>query len=387
MFLAKNFYKDIRPRLEANTLANVRNVVVFAWDRKSEVNRRTTLEGAKVLSFHPVRLERESKFGLAIGAVAFQVMLVLATVRLAARIKDRPIVHAHDFNTLIPGIILRKLRLASALVYDCHEFSFSAYNELFNPLIGKIVQVLEEHLVKYADVVITVSDPVANYLSQFGRKANVIYNCPKKSDAPTISKSDARKKLHLPYDKFIIANIGEIRYDSTVHLLLEAFRSELVEKSNLHLLIVGHKGPLGHNIIDVNEARRDNVTILPYVERRTALTYMSASDIVWAVYFSDHASWNPRLTLPWKFFDALACGVPMIVEAGTLRSKLVDKFSCGWILNSLDAESIRKLLLDIYGNPNLYRKTVQAVRVANSILDISWENMSEKLIRIYDALP
>jgi glycosyltransferase involved in cell wall biosynthesis len=387
MFLAKNFHKDIRPRLEANTLVHTRNVLVFAWDRKSEVDKRTALEGAEVLSFHPVRLGRESKLGLTMGAVAFQVMLVLATVRFAARIKERPIVHAHDFNTLIPGIILRKLGLSSALVYDCHEFSFAAYNELFNPLMGKIVQVLEEHLVKYADVVITVSNPVAKYLSQFGRRANVIYNCPKKNDAPTISKRDARTKLRLPHDKFIIASIGEIRYDSTVDVLFKAFSSELVHQTKLHLLIIGHKGPLGHHILDANEEPKENVTILPYVERRTALTYTSASDIVWAVYRSEgYASWNPRLTLPWKFFDALACGVPMIVEARTLRSELVNKFDCGWVLNRLESESISKLLLDISANPDLYQSRVQATRLANSKLNISWERMSEELVRIYDKL-
>jgi hypothetical protein len=77
----------------------------------------------------------------------------------------------------------------------------------------------------------------------------------------------------------------------------------------------------------------------------------------------------------------------MIVEAGTLRSELVHKFNCGWILDSVKPESIRKLLLNISGNPDLYQKRVHAVRVANSRLNISWESMSEKLIRIYDAPP
>ena len=170
--------------------------------------------------------------------------------------------------------------------------------------------------------------------------------------------------------------------------IAKAFSTELVERSKLYLLIAGHRGPLGHERVDASETRKENVTILPYVERRTALTYMSASDIVWAVYRSDsYASWNPRLTLPWKFFDALACGVPMVVEAGTLRSELVNKFECGWILDKLEPESICKLILNIAGNANLYQKRVQAIRVANSRLNISWENMSEKLIRIYDALP
>jgi glycosyltransferase involved in cell wall biosynthesis len=390
MFLAKTFHKDIRPRLEAAALVKAKcKVVIFAWDRKFEINDTTTLDGARVWSFHHVRLGDESKIGLVLGAVTLQPLLLLASIKFIRRIRERPTIHSHDFNTLLPGKLLRNLGLASALVYDCHEFSFAAYTELFNKVLGKAVRVLEAHLVKSADLVITVSNPLAQYLGHFARQVHVIYNCPNKDDIPQLSKRKARAKLGLPVNKFVVANIGEIRYDSTVDLLLKAFSLKPVKGTGIHLLVIGHKGPLGHSVeTDQGNLRRDQITVLPYVPRRTALTYMLASDLVWGVYRSEsEESWNPRLTLPWKFFDSLACGVPIIVEKNTLRAKLVEKFGCGQVLEETNPDYVSQAIFSIYRDHRLHRSMVRACRIANARLDLNWEKMSKELAELYGKIP
>jgi len=387
MFLAKAFQKDIRPRLEAKTLAESgRAVLVFAWDRYSEFPSISNVDGASVRSLRPLSFKSLSRFQLALGAMAFQLLLFFEAMRLVNRIRERPIVHAHDFNTLVPACILKIFRLSHALVYDCHELSYAAYSELFNDFMGKVVRVVEEHCAKYADEVITVSEPVAAYLRQFNEDTEILYNYPRTEDIPRLTKNEARQRLGLELDAFIVSHVGEIRYDSTVQLLLDV--AALAGKTeNIHFLVVGG-GPSAPTFWEAVKGVHDvRLTVVPYVPRPTALSYTLASDLTWAVYQSRSASKeNPRMTLPWKLFDSLACGVPVVVEKDTLRARLVEKLACGIVLQRNDPSYVLQAIVSVSKDHNRWYRMSLAAKEAVINMGFDWRHMSRKLNSIYDRL-
>ena len=380
IFLAKAFQSDTRPTSEARTLRETGHTIfVLAWDRYCEFQANENVEGAIVRSFHHVNLKKSSRFGLVLGAAIFQVLLFLGTVRLIAKIAQRPIVHAHDFNTLLPSCLLKALGLTSGLVYDYRELSYAIYGEWFNPLIAHVVRVIEERFVRYPDEIITVCDPIAGYLRKFNRATEIVYNCPRRVDIPDLSRNEARVKLGLPVDAFIVSFIGEIRYDCRLDLMLST--ASLVNRENIHFLVVGG-GPLASQFRELALASQvPRVTVLPRVPRESALLYLKASDLTWIIYQRPALSLNSRIGLPWKLFESLACGVPPIVDRDTLRATLVNRLRCGVVLEKDTPDYISRTIVSLAENSDQYRSMSVAARRAAR--DFSWEKMSRKLVDVY----
>jgi len=357
------------------------DVFVFAWDRYAEFPSKEVVDGAEVRSFTPVNLTRFSGFGLVLGGLLFQIILALEILKLVRRLKQRPIIHAHDLNTLLPSCILRILRLSSALVYDCRELTYGVYSGWFNPLVAGMVRVLEERCLRYADCIITVSDWIANYLRAFNPSVELIYNCPRLRDIPGISTKEARLRLALPQGAFIVSYVGMIRYGCRLELLLAV--TSLLKDQNVHFVVVGD-GPLAAEFRQAaNRAKNARLIVVPRVQREIAFSYVIASDLTWVLYQDQNPSLN--VAMPWKLFESMACGVPVIVGAGTLRARLVEKLKCGVILESDEPSEIAEAILSLANDPERHHEMSIAGKQA-SIADFNWEAMSGKLIDVYRRL-
>jgi glycosyltransferase involved in cell wall biosynthesis len=384
MFLAKAFQTDPRPRQEGKSLVEANySVYVLAWDREGQFKRVENVDGVIVRSFTFGSLRGFSGVALALGAIVFQILLLIETVKIIGRLKQRPVIHAHDFNTLLPGCLLKILGLSAGLVYDCHEVSHAAYSELFSPVIGCIVRAIEQRCLGYAEVVITVSHTVAAYLRKFNPSTEVIYNCPRVDDVPRLSKEQARVRLDIPLNAFVVSSVGTIRYDCRLDLLLAV--ALLTKKENLQYLVVGD-GPLASEFRRaVKKAGATCLTTMPHVSRELALQYVSASDLTWVVYESRGSSLNPRMTIPWKFFESLACGVPVIVEPGTVRAELVKELNCGLVLGNDDPSNISQAIISLAANPDqICRMRAEAKRAFAT--QFNWEIMSNMLVGLYERL-
>lgn len=383
MFLAKAFRSDPRPRQEAKVLTdNGYRVIALSWDRDAKFPFSDNVESTRVNSYRPVNLANFSKFGLLLGGVLFQGILFFETIKIIRNMKLRPVIHAHDVNTLFSATILKKLRLASRLVYDCHELTYAVYTEWFNELIGALVRTIEENLLQFADAIITVSDPIGRYLRQFS-PATVLYNCPSLASIPRITKQRARKRMSLPLDSFIVAFIGELREDCRLDLLLEVARQ--VRDPKFCFLVVGDGPQAPAFRRAASQMRCPNLMIRSRVPRDRALEYLSASDLTWVLYSNPKESLNGRVGLPWKFSESLACGVPILVESGTLRASLVTKYKCGVVLEDDRPSKIAEILTRLANNhAKLNEMSLAAKQVARSTFN--WEMMSRRLIRTYSQL-
>ena len=384
MLVAKGFQRsDIpRARQESRTLVEAGySLYVFAWDRYGEFPRWETVDGATVRSFTCVNLRNFSKLGLFLGGLMFQVVILFATLRLINHLKQRPIVHAHDINTLFPSCFLRILGLSSRLMYDCRELTYSVYSGWFNPFVGEIMRILEERMLRYADAAITVSRPIAQYLAKMNQLVTLIYNCPRMVDIPRISKIDARKQLGLPCNSFIVSYVGMIRYGCKLELLLSV--ASKIKQNDIQFVVVGD-GPLAPEFKrSASESSSRNVTLVPRVSRERALLYVLASDLTWALY--DDRNLSLRVAMPWKLFESMACGVPVLVERGSCRANFVEKHGCGVVLSNDSPAFVAETISLLTQEPAHHDAMSRAgKRLAES--EFNWEVMSEKLASIYRAL-
>ena len=385
MFLAKTFQKDIRVRQEAKTLSEAGYpVYVLSWNQEAKFPTTARINGCTVRSFRYVKFEKLSKFELAFSAILFQIWLMFETVKLTSLLKMRPIIHAHDFNTLVPGYILRTMGLSRGLVYDAHELSYAAYNEFFGFKLGSIVRAIEEPIVRHTDVIITVSPGFANYYRKFNAKTAVICNCPRISDIPKASKRELRRRLGLPPYVFIVSYVGTVRYDSRFELLLSVAHVLKGDERVLFLIVGGDEKmrPLSSNLIQPTRVAGARLTYIPFTSREEALAYVAASDLTWAIY--DKRSLNMRLTLPWKLFESMACHVPVIVDKGTAKAALVEEVRCGLVTETDDPTRISRLIISLVNKPAKLRDRIFADR--RFAQQFTWESMSVRLIETYRSL-
>jgi glycosyltransferase involved in cell wall biosynthesis len=385
--VAKGFQRPDLPRAkqEAQTLSDAGfPVYVLAWDRYAEFPMIENVDGVMVQSFSSITLKKFSRLGLVLGGMVFQFMLILKTIRLIRQLRRRPIVHAHDLNTLLAGCLFRIFRLCSALVYDCRELTYSVYAEWFHPLVGAVLRVVEERCLRYVDATITVCEPIARYLSGFTKHIEIIYNCARMADIPMISKNDARIQLGLVPEAFIVSYVGSIRYGCKLDLLLDV--ASQINNDNIHFMVVGD-GPLSSGLRRAaRQIPKARLTVLSGVPRTKALTFVRASDLTWSIYQNRRESTSLRIALPWKLFESLACGVPLLVETGTLQAELVNKLRCGVVLESDDPEDVLQAITSLANDPDRRERMSQAARKGSVDLNYSWEAMSVRLINLYKKL-
>jgi glycosyltransferase involved in cell wall biosynthesis len=380
MFLAKAYQIDHRVKQEAKTLSEANyHVFVLAWDRNREFGREETLDGIKVRSFSHIRLDGFSTIGLALGALVFQVQLIIESVRLIAELKQRPVIHAHDFNTLVPGCILRMLRLARVLVYDAHELTYAAYEEVYGRLTGCIIRTVEQLCLRHAGAIITVSPPFAKYFRRFNDSLEMVQNCPDANDLPRLSKLKIRQQLGLPLNAFIVSYVGTVRYDCNLDLLLSV--ASLQADKEIHFVVVGD-GPQAQEFRQNALRTKAPLTVLPRVPRRTALAYVSASDLTWGIYRA--GSLNMRLTLPWKFFESLACQVPFLVEEGFLTAQMTRRFGCGIVVSNENPRVVLEAILSVARDQALHQKLSSAAKGAAQ--NFKWQLTSQNLVSLYGRL-
>jgi glycosyltransferase involved in cell wall biosynthesis len=382
MFLAKAFQTDPRPRQEARSLVEAKySVFVFAWDRERAFRPIERVDGATVYSIRQLDLRRFSSFGLVVGDIIFQMLILLGTVRLVSHLKQRPIIHAHDFNTLVPGCLLRICHLSVGLVYDSHELTYAIYSDFFGSAVGSIIRCVEQLGLRYVDTIITVSPPFAAYFLRFGRDTEVIYNCPRTSDIPRTSKPETRRELGLPSNAFIVSYVGSITSIFALDLLLATACSTKIQ--NIQFLVVGD-GPLAPRLRQMVKRSKAPLNLLSHVPREKALRYVLASDLTWAVYQSK--SINARLTVHWKFFESLACGTPLLVQAGTFSARLVQRFGCGVILETEDGDYVAQMIMSLANDPDRHSEMCSAAKSAVRQMNFNWDAMSGRLVDIYRDL-
>jgi len=139
------------------------------------------------------------------------------------------IIHAHDLNALLPAIIMAK-NFGAKVIYDSHEiFSEMGSFAMFyrNSLRG-----LEKKLLKSTDAVITVSDGIAELLSQWYniKPPYVLLNVPDED----IQKPQFRRDNEI---KFLYH--GGISKGRGLEQLLEAF-SFIPSNHKIKLIIRGN---------------------------------------------------------------------------------------------------------------------------------------------------
>ena len=397
MLLAKPYSVDTRVKNEAETLTSAgHKVTVLSWDRWGRERKEASVNGVDVVSprlmggsdlFASNKGSGSSKLNYALSAVLLQFYCVAWCIR---NLKEEYIVHANDFNTLFAGVALRLIKPSRVrLVYDCHELTPTVYAEWYGAIVGAAAGLFERTLVRYADAVVTVSPSFARYFAPLTRRASsrsfpvtVLYNTVKSSDLPSGDKAYWRSRFGLT--GFVFTFVGAMRGVYALDEFVEAAKMFKESAIPANFIIVGggdEFAALERKIANYNLNGR--VRLIPQLPNKEALEYLKAGDVSFGVYKSPDT--NARIALPWKVFEAMACGTPVMVLENTTAWNLVKENGIGFAVTSSNTSEIYEKLLWAVNHPDALADMSSKAREAYG-RHYNWDSASQQFRAAYSCL-
>ena len=268
------------------------------------------------------------------------------------------------------------LEVNSPLVKEQEEF-----REL---CLEKTARAIENHIFSRADLIVSVSSQLRNYVTRQGASSEKVVVLPNAADldlfaAPGKQKPEPPSEDEfLPPDKFVIGFIGSLKPWHGVEDLLEAFKI-LREKTNeLHLLIVGD-GPLREKLKSYLVQNRLDTSTTMVGDKPNELipAYLRMMDVAAAPY--------PKIEdfyfSPLKIFEYMAAGVPIVASSeGQIKEVLEDQVTA-LLYPPGNIRELAAKIEQLWNNPEL-RKTLGQRAQHQAARYHTWEKRADQFLEI-----
>jgi glycosyltransferase involved in cell wall biosynthesis len=358
MLLANGFRPDPRVQREARTLlAHGFKVTIVCMDRDGDLPPEQDDGGIRVIRVRPGRV-KPGKAGSVGPALA---RFYRATLRLLPRLAAATpfsLIHCHDFDTTIPGLLLGK-RLKVPVVYDVHDLYSSFFRK---PQLERLVQRLDRAAYRAADATIVVNEGFFAIEGLERAKSCVVMNVPDKRG----SEACPEREVGL----FYAGNL-EARRDMR-------FALPVIAAAGLRAVFAGD-GPL----LDAHRAEAPaNVEFLGRIPHAQVVQHTRHCLAVLVLY--DTSVHNNRLSTPNKLFDGMKFGKPAIVCEGSVAADIVRARDSGVVVRYGDPDSLAAGLEQLK-DPERYA-TLSRNAFAAFHAEYHWELMEQRLVGLYQRL-
>ncbi|HEY3421253.1 MAG TPA: glycosyltransferase family 4 protein [Methanomassiliicoccales archaeon] len=362
MLLSNEYRPDPRVRKEAMTLHDAgHRVTVLCWNRSHKVADHQDDSGMIIKRVRTGKVRGSLGLGL-------NMPLFFARAYLLSRSLKFDAVHCHDYDTLMLGAFICRLRHVP-LVYDSHEWYSKMVEDDLPGFACKVIERTESLLLANCHAVIAANDAIADHLKASGAiDVTVVMNC---IDLPPDAPRDAYREK----DQISLFYGGSLEPGRFIGEMLEA-----VKGSKDCVLRIAGNGRLAEDVRRA-AAESEKVQFLGYIPQEQVLLNVSRSDAV--VCMMEPGNGNNIIGTPNKLFEAMAYGVPAIVTEGTHSGDLVKGLDCGVAVEY----STRGMSYAISAlqDPEARRRMGRNGRVAAE-KEYNWAAMKEKLMAVYRSL-
>jgi len=371
MLLTNPFKPDPRVYEEAKTLVNAGyKVTIFCWDREGTYPEKEIIDGIYVK-----RIKKHSAYGNPISFLKGIIAFYLRALILAKNEKY-DILHAHDFDTLPLGVLLKKLH-NSKLVYDAHDHYSSMIKDVVPEPIPTIVRILEKILIRYTDGNIAATKDLGEAIFM-PYKYEIIMNAKNLNDfhIPYDEIVNFRQKIN-PNNKFLIVYIGILKLWTPLPYIIEA-----VKRLDNVLLLIGGDGPHKAQILEMIKGYK-NIKYIGWVNKNEIPIYTCASDVI--ILPSNPNKEYTRVAVGNKIMEALAAGKPIIAGKNTAGERIVRECNAGLICEFGDVDCLVEKIKILMENKDLRERYGKNARKCAEE-KYNWDIMKERLLRFYRNL-
>ncbi|MBA4371098.1 MAG: hypothetical protein C0418_05935 [Coriobacteriaceae bacterium] len=370
MFVTNPVVYDPRVEKEADLLAaEGHDVTVLAWDRAGTAPGREQRGSYAIERFGPL-----APFGGGLRSLMhFRQFWMRAAARAVELEPD--VVHCHDLDTASAGLrVKRKTTRSARLVLDFHELYRESRMVPRRGIAGMLARAavdrLERDAVAAASLVIVSVPGMVERYERMGTHTIVVEN------APDTRRFRPRSGPR-PERPFTFCYLGQKRYLESLKLLIDAVGVQ----PGTAALIAG--GGTAAAEVAAYARGRERVEVLGAFSYVEAPALYERSDAVYAVY--DARVGNIRVAWPVKVMEGMACGLPVIVNAGTMIGDYVTEQDCGLAVDGADATAVADAIARLAGDP-ASSAAMGARGRALVEAGLSWEVVSARLVEAYRHL-
>lgn len=346
-------------------------VTLLGWDRTGQLPPRDTLthHGAAI-QLH--RLQISAPFGHGLANLPNLIRWQWGEMRwLAGHRRQVDLIHACDFDTVLPALIARLL-WGVKVVYDIFDF-YADHLRATPQLLKRLIRAVDLRAIDWADGLILADDARWEQIAGARPKRSaVIYNSPSDDglSAAVLQADRASAQLHLAYIGLLQVERGLL---DVIHLL--------GRHPDWQLDLAGFGGD--EELIKTEAATLENIHWHGRVPYTRALQLSAAADVLFALY--DPSIPNHRYSSPNKVFEAMLLGKPIVVARATNMDKIVSQADCGLVVGYGDQAAIENALKMLQDSPGLRRQLGENARRAYQER-YSWSKMKSRLLELYRAV-
>ena len=358
------------PRTEriVRTLCSVKryDVRLLAWDRSSESSSFFNLPH----SCQQFIIRFRAPYGALFVFFLFPWFLLVGF----SLIYKADIVHACDFDTLMPVLVVKKLfRRKFKVIYDV----FDLYAYRVPSFLREFFYKTELLFMSMADAVIICDElRKAEIKGANIRKLEVIMNIPDEHVSLPLVIKKLNAALSQRDNVLTIFYAGVLSFNSGLIQVCEAIK----HMKDIRLVVAGY-GPQERWFRSFFK-KYHNAVFLGKIPHHKVISMTLSADVIVVLRKPVSVS---RFSNPNKFFEALMCGKPVIVSKGTGIDRVVQNYQCGFVVNYGDLPSLRKVISKLKQDPELRVKLGANGRKAYES-KYNWDLMKEKLLQLYDLI-
>ncbi|MCW1311256.1 MAG: glycosyltransferase family 4 protein [archaeon] len=359
------------PRVEkfATALSNCGlRLMIVAWDRKGQ------FPDEEIKSFGQIyRIKIHGDYGSGVknllNVLFWNIALLFALIRNKGKFQ---IIHACDFDTIIPALIC-KLLFRKKVVYDVFDFYADMLRKAPD-FLRRIIRRVDLFLMKFPDAVILADDSrIEQIKGSKPKRLTIIYN-----SLPFDFFKDFLDNSQQKHDSFHIAYVGLLQLERGIIPMINVVKKH----SKWHLTLAGYGGD--EELIKKEVSTTFNIKLLGRIPYEEALKIYANCEVMFATY--DPSIPNHRFSSANKLFESMALGKPIIVARDTSMDKIVEKYNLGFVVNYGNEDELEKVLLEISSWDEAKKKEF-AINSLNIYKEyFSWEKMEERLRSLYDEI-
>jgi len=313
----------------------------------------------------------------------FYILHVFKSVSRSLKLKP-DIIHCHDLDTLVIGVIL-KLLTRKPIVFDAHEDFPGMLEAAYSRMLAWLGRLSEKVLIKAVDRTIAAETPYVDIMEKhYGVSPVVVMNLPNlDSFHPAVDPSFIIRKHRLE-GKVVISHIGVIGRNRGIYETLEALH--YLQNEKIRYLVIGRATTKEWDRIR-ETIRRFNlddkvILLVDGVDYEEVPKYYKASDISMVLLYPEP---NYVTSLPTKLFESLAVGIPVLAGNLDYLGSVVTKYNVGLCADSKDPKDIAAQLDALISDKQM------RVRMGQNGLkaigeEFNWDESEKRLLEIYAGI-
>jgi glycosyltransferase involved in cell wall biosynthesis len=250
--------------------------------------------------------------------------------------------------------------------------------------LKRAAQLFERSLFRSADMVLTVSTPLKDYIVEQGvSSANVFVlpngTSPELFQPNGIARAAVRQRLGIPFDSVVVGFVGILRPWHGVELLLEAFSQIEHSSRDAFLLIVGD-GPSQTELEQLAQSLglANKVIFTGRIPHRQVADYLAAFDIAVSPRATFYAS-------PMKILEYMATGLAVVAPHMPNLEDLISDGVDGILFKAEDVHELANSLATLVRDQALRIRLGENAR-ASVVCRRTWQHNARRVLDLVSQL-